>query len=69
MASNQPATARRGKKTAADGDTVFEVSFQPESYNTRGKVQMTVHVRIASEQLKAWLAERTGRAGDGSVFI
>jgi len=48
---------------------VFEVSFQPESYNTRGKVQMTVHVRIASEQLKAWLAERTGRAGDGSVFI
>jgi hypothetical protein len=56
------------KKTAADRDTVFEVSFQPESYNTRSKVQMTVHVRIASEQLRAWLAERTGRAGDGSVL-
>jgi hypothetical protein len=56
------------KKTAADRDTVFEISFQPESYNTRGKVQMTVHFRIASDQLKAWLAERTGRAGNGSVL-
>jgi hypothetical protein len=56
------------KKTAADRDMVFEVSFQPETYNTRSKVQMTVHVRIVSEQLKAWLAERTGRAGNGSVL-
>jgi hypothetical protein len=68
MASNRPAPARRVKKTAADRDTVFEVSFEPESYNTRSKVQMTVHIRIASEQLKVWLAERTGHADSGSVL-
>jgi hypothetical protein len=57
------------KKTAADDDTEFEVSFQPESYNTRTKVQMTVHIRIVSKQLKAWLTARTGRGGDGSVLL
>ena len=36
------------KKTAADRDTTFEVSFQPGSYNTRSKVEMTVHIHIAS---------------------
>jgi hypothetical protein len=56
------------KKTAADRDTMFEVSFQPQSYNTRSNVEMTVHIHIASEQLKAWLAERTGRGG-GSVLL
>jgi hypothetical protein len=57
------------KKAAADGDTEFEVSFQPEGYNTRTKVQMTVHIRIASEQLKPWLAGRTGRESDGNVLL
>jgi hypothetical protein len=56
------------KRIAAGQDTVFEVSFQPQSYNTRSQVEMTVHIHIASEQLKAWLAERTGRAGGGSVL-
>lgn len=48
------------KKTAADKDTVFEVSFERGRYNTRSDVRMEVHVRVASRALKKWIAEQSG---------
>jgi len=51
------------KKVAADKDTVFEVSFESERYNSRGDVRMTVGLSIASKALKKWLAQRGGAAG------
>lgn len=56
------------KKTAADKDTVFELSFQPQSYNTRTDVRMTVNLRIASKSVKKWLAGQTGRGDDTVLF-
>ncbi|MFD1903146.1 hypothetical protein ACFSQ7_01845 [Paenibacillus rhizoplanae] len=46
------------KKTAADKDTVFELSFNPQSYNTRTDVRMTVNLRIASKSLKNGLPDK-----------
>jgi hypothetical protein len=58
------------KKMAADKDTVFEVSFEPERYNSRSDVRMTVGLSIASKALKKWLAEKGGGAGyDGSILF
>ncbi|SIR79837.1 hypothetical protein SAMN05880566_12273 [Janthinobacterium sp. TND4EL3] len=51
------------KKVAADKDTVFEVSFESERYNSRGDVRMTVGLSIASKALKKWLAQWGGAAG------
>lgn len=56
------------KKTAADKDTVFELSFHPESYNTRTDVRMTVNLRITSKQLKKWTAGQAGRGDDTVLF-
>lgn len=58
------------KKTAADRDTLFEVEFEAERYNTRANVQMTVNVRISSKRLKPWLQEITGNShGDGYLLF
>ncbi|AYM77425.1 hypothetical protein D9M09_17710 [Janthinobacterium agaricidamnosum] len=58
------------KKVAADKDTVFEVSFEPERYNSRSDVRMKVDLSIASKALKKWLAEKGGGAGyDGAVLF
>ncbi|KAB8066823.1 DUF7832 domain-containing protein [Janthinobacterium violaceinigrum] len=58
------------KKTAADKDTVFEVSFEPERYNSRSDVRMTVDLSIASKALKRWLAERgTGAGYAGGILF
>ncbi|MFC5406339.1 hypothetical protein [Cohnella soli] len=58
------------KKTAADKDTVFEVSFEPELYNSRSDVRMTVALSISSKALKKWLGETMGGTGyDGTVLF
>lgn len=56
------------KKTAADKDIVFELSFQPERYNSRLDVKMTVSVRVISKKVKKWLAERAGNTDDTVLY-
>ena len=48
------------KKTLADKDTVFTVTFVRGLYNTRTDVRLMIFVAIASKQLKKWVAEKTG---------
>ncbi|ENX60787.1 MULTISPECIES: hypothetical protein [Acinetobacter] len=58
------------KKTATDKDTVFEVSFSPERYNTRSDVRMTVDFCISSKTLKKWQTEMASeKVDEGHVLF
>ena len=55
------------KKTADDKDTTLELTFEPERYNTRLDVRLSVSMRLLSKKLKRWQAERSIN-GDGTIL-
>ncbi|WP_028605807.1 hypothetical protein [Ottowia thiooxydans] len=57
------------KKTAADKDTVFEICFEPERYNSRSDVRLTVALFIASKTLRKWHAETISLPRDDGLVL